>query len=145
MAVRGEVRFEAIAAKAGLADEECGVARIPARVGHRTGQQQGVAQNCAANLAAHGYQNHAPLLRPQRYGRPAECAFANRNRYKFVPVVQRPAVSAFVLERSGRGGGDRNCIPTFQVQQRKRRSTAAPFQLEPFGANSREVVYPVFV
>src|ERR1700747_310258 len=45
---------------------------------------------------------------------------------------------------SGGGGGDRNCIPTFQVQQRKRRSTAAPFQLEPFGAKSREVVCPVW-
>jgi hypothetical protein len=33
----------------------------------------------------------------------------------------------------------------FQAQQRKRRSTAAPFQLEPYGANSREVVCPVFV
>jgi Transposase DDE domain len=31
----------------------------------------------------------------------------------------------FSVRYVGRGGGDRNCIPTFQVQQRKRRSTAA--------------------
>ncbi len=39
----------------------------------------------------------------------------------------------------GRGGGDRNCIPNFQVLQQQRRSTAALFQLEPNGAEHRRL------
>ena len=47
--------------------------------------------------------------------------------------------NSFDQKKSELCGGDRNCIPNFQVLQQQRRGAAALFQLEPNGAEHRRL------